>query len=235
MGFFDGFLNQYIDRYTIQLFKKYMSYVVVAGILLLLNIYIFSFQIPNYFLQKEAIKDKEAVLIKMDQQKEIISKYSKAEVDKLYKAISLLVPNKEDYFSIISAVENLSSLTGLEVLSYSIVFSSSTNEKIVLQVEAKGDIESLKRFLNDYRFKGGRLITMDKIEFSNKDFKSTLDLNFYTRVVALKADEDVKAIDDTTLSIFQEVSDTILKESEQTAEQGNLDDEYTPKTNPFGQ
>jgi hypothetical protein len=233
MDIFKDIMAQFMDRYTLQLFKKNSNYIFATIFLILLNLYIFGFQFSNYYVQKGEIDNKIENLEKITSQRQIISKYDKKDVDKLYQVISLLVPNKEDYFSIISALENLSSRTGMEILSYSVNFGSSTSEKLVLKIEAKGDILSFKKFLEEYRFKGGRLITMDKIEYTNKDFRSTLDLNFYTRKVDLKVDEDVKAIDPATLTLFKEISNTLLRDNQEIENQYSLDDEYETKPNPF--
>lgn len=228
-----GFLDQVLDRYTVQLFKKNINYILVVVFLIFLNIYIFIFQISSYYVQQGEIEKKEELLSKVISQREIVSRYDKKDIKKLYEVISLLVPDEEDYFSIISALENLSRWTGMEILSYAVNFGSSTSEKLVLKIEARGDLVSFQKFLEEYRFKGGRLVTMDKIEYTNQDFRSTLDLNFYTRKVNIKTDEDVKAINPETLSLFKDISNTLLKDNEEIEEQSSIDVEYESKQNPF--
>lgn len=228
-----GLFDQVLDRYTVQLFKKNINYILVVVFLILLNIYIFIFQISNYYIQRDEIEKKEKLLSKTISQREIVSRYDKKDIKKLYEVISLLVPDEEDYFSIISALENLSRWTGMEILSYAVNFGSSTSGKLVLKIEARGDLISFQKFLEEYRFKGGRLVTMDKIEYTNQDFRSTLDLNFYTRKINIKTDEDVKAINPETLSLFKEISNTLLKDNEEIEEQSSIDVEYESKQNPF--
>lgn len=233
MDILKSILDQIMDRYMVQLFKKNINYILVVVFLIFLNIYIFAFQFSNYYVQKNEIEQKKETLKKVISQREIVSRYDKKDIKKLYEVISLLVPDQEDYFSIISALENLSKWTGMEILSYAVNFGSSTSEKLVLKIEAKGDILSFQKFLEEYHFKGGRLITMDKIEYTNQDFRSTLDLNFYTRKVDIKTDEDVKAIDPETLRLFKEISNTLLEDNRQIEEQSSVDVEYETKENPF--
>jgi len=233
MDILKSIMDQFTDRYTMQLFKKNANYIFATVFLIFLNLYIVGFQFSSYYVQKGEIDQKAESLKKIISQRQIISKYDKKDIEKLYQVISLLVPNKEDYFSIISALENLSLRTGMEILSYAVNFGDSTAEKLVLKIEARGDILSFQKFLEEYRFKGGRLITMDKIEYTNQDFRSTLDVNFYTRKVDLTTDQDVKAIDPGTLTLFKEISNTLLQDNKDIESQYSVDDEYEAKPNPF--
>ncbi|MFA5136902.1 MAG: hypothetical protein WC489_05975 [Patescibacteria group bacterium] len=98
------------------------------------------------------------------------------------KILTLLIPEAEDYFSIIYALETISQKTGFNIVSYSITLSRVTPEKLSIAIEGKGNLDSFLVFLQNYEFAGGRLITSEKIEFSGVNFTNTkVALNFYNK------------------------------------------------------
>ncbi|MGB9883483.1 MAG: hypothetical protein ACPLRN_03160, partial [Microgenomates group bacterium] len=87
-------------------------------------------------------------------------------LDEDMKVLNALIPNSEDYFSIIFALENLSQKTGFIITGYTVNISQSTPNKLRLVVNGVGDTDAFLKFLQNYQFGGGRLITSDKITLS---------------------------------------------------------------------
>lgn len=107
-------------------------------------------------------------------------KIDQAELDNLNQVLSRLIPDNEDYFLVISALEKLASETGFSLARYTINISASTAEKLSLSIDGSGDSESFLKLLNTYQYGGGRLITNESLEFSPLNFRSVrLSLNFY--------------------------------------------------------
>jgi hypothetical protein len=100
--------------------------------------------------------------------------------EELNKALNTLLPNNEDYFSIIFALEKISQETGFQVIGYEINLKKSTDNKLAITITGIGDRNSFMNFIKNYRFIGNRLITIDNINFTEGGMNQTkIDLNFY--------------------------------------------------------
>lgn len=106
-------------------------------------------------------------------------------LDEDLKFLNALIPNAEDYFSIIYSLEKLSQKTNFIVTEYKINVGNSTAEQLKLSVLGTGDSQSFIKFLKSYNFEGDRLITSDKIQIDPNFFGSIkIDLAFYTKSVS---------------------------------------------------
>lgn len=127
---------------------------------------------------------------------------SSEKLDEDIKLLNALIPNIEDYFSIIYSLENLSQNTGFIIIDYSVNVGKSTTDKLKLTVTGMGNSDSFLKFLDDYKFGGGRLITSDKIELSSQLSDSIkLDLTFYNKSTNINEQKVVI----TNSQIFEEL------------------------------
>jgi hypothetical protein len=141
-----------------------------------------------------------------------------------------LIPNEEDYFSVIAAFEKISQDTNFLIINYSINLKSSTKDKLSLTIEGKGDQDAFFKFLKDFRYIGKRLITIDKIDYRSTGFlEVSLIVNFYSgknnnmlTTASKLTDEEKKLIQ----TIKEKVS---LEETTEEASSSS----YSTKSNPF--
>lgn len=146
------------------------------------------------------------------------------------KILTQLVPDKEDFFSIIYAIETLSQKTGFSITDYVINLSESTSDKHTLSVEGTGDTNSFLNFLRDYHFSGGRLITNEKIEFVTGDIeKSKLSLNFYNK----KIPTDIGKITEVTPNDIKLMKTIQSKVTVNLTTPSEEVESYPTKSNPF--
>lgn len=141
-----------------------------------------------------------------------------------------LIPDYEDYFSIVYALDELSQKTGFIISSYTINLASSSANKLSLVVSGVGNSDAFLKFLQDYNVGGGRLITTEKIELNAKDIDSfRLALNFYNKKVSDSADTNLNYA--ASLKQFDKIKDKVSfvlsPEPEATTEA------YPTKQNPF--
>ena len=114
---------------------------------------------------------------------------SSDKLDEDLNFLNTLIPNVEDYFSIIYTLENLSKKSQFLITSYTVNVGNSTNEKLLLEATGTGDSQSFINFLKDYNFAGGRLITSDKIQLDPNFFGSIkINLTFYVKSVSINKD-----------------------------------------------
>ena len=72
-------------------------------------------------------------------------------IDEYNKILEKLIPDKESYFLVITALEQLAARTGIRVISYTNDLSSTTEEKLTLEVEIEGDLAGIENFMKEYR------------------------------------------------------------------------------------
>lgn len=154
----------------------------------------------------------------------------KTDLDLYNNLLLNVIPNKEDFFSIIIALEKISQETGFTIEKYSIQLTESTPEKLALTVEGTGDSTSFLKFLQQYRYKGGRLITNEKMEFSTANVGQTkLSLNFYNKPTA-QMDQRVESITNTDINLIKDIQDKV---SIEYTNNEDIDTNYETKSNPF--
>jgi len=155
-------------------------------------------------------------------------------IEKAIKILNYLIPNEEDYFSILYALEKLSEKTGLLITSYTINLSDRNPNRLRLTVTGVGDINTFFNFLKEYNFSGGRLITSDNLSLNfqhQSGFK--IDLIFYNQKIDTKNLSNLTITDPTFFKKINELlakTEFVLKES---SEEALLDTNYPRKTNPF--
>ena len=158
---------------------------------------------------------------------------SSEKLDEDLDFLNKLIPNIEDYFSIIYALEKLSQKSNFIVTSYNVSVDKSTAEKLRLNVTGMGDSQTFIDFLKSYNYEGGRLITSDKIQIDPNYFGSIkIDLTFYTKNVPISKDLDLKVDGKifTELEALKSKVNFTFDNSEATAT-AVLD--YPKKENPF--
>ncbi|KKP86832.1 MAG: hypothetical protein UR89_C0013G0020 [Candidatus Roizmanbacteria bacterium GW2011_GWA2_35_8] len=223
-----------VKPYIFQLVKKNILYITTNIILIIL----IGVALKMSLDRNSSMKKKNSSLTKEVQ--ELQTKYdllnykvpSSEVLEENIHFLNSLIPNSEDYFSIIYSLDKLSQKTGFIVTSYSVDMSKSTATKLKLSITGSGDTTSFMSFLEKYNYFGDRLITSDKIELSPQiSGEIKIDLTFYNKNIALdygkKFDVNEKMIGEITK----------LKEkveySYKTSGVEEPDTAYPRKSNPF--
>ncbi len=147
------------------------------------------------------------------------------------KVVNKLIPEAEDYFLIIAALEELSIKTNFIITSYEVNLSRSQNSKLSLTVTGTGDEQSFINFLQQYNFQGERLITIENISLGKQTTGSfNLILNFYSQKAS-----DISNSGLNYQQALQKVNEIRSKVSFnlQSDNQADLNQDYEKKSNPF--
>lgn len=223
-----------IDIYTLKLIRENLLYLFFLIFVVLLFVLIIPFQVKRYFDYGQKIKSVGKEIKQLEAKEAIISTVNPDEVDELIAALDRLLPETEDYFSIISALENISYQTGFRISSYSVKFDKKKSTKTQLKIEGEGDLDSFLNFLKSYQFKSDRLITINNIKFSSENLTNSLTLNFYTKEVKNLKEPTRLVIDkegiDKIKQIAKKLKSTKLDFLESSSD---LDLDYPTKDNPF--
>lgn len=214
------------------LITRNTTILITLGVLCALVFLVF-FAVNSYNADRTKLELMEKEVAEMQKKVNILklnSAIPQDELNEYNKILTQLIPDKEDFFSIIYALETLSQKTGFSITDYAINLSESTKEKYSLLVEGTGDTSSFLSFLRDYHFSGGRLITNEKIEFTTDDGEvSKLSLNFYNK----KIPTDIAQITEVTpndIKLMKTIQSKITVNL--TAPSGEVES-YPTKSNPF--
>lgn len=201
-------------------FTMAMFFIVSLRVLLNLN---------QEYEDKKIEKDKthERMLI-LEKSKDLIE----TNLEEANKLLSVLLPDTEDFFSIIGALEKISQLSGFTIKEYVVKLSVSNKEKFSISVGGTGDTNSFVNFLKDYQIGGGRLSTSEKIEFTSSELKSTkVQLNFYHKK-AVVSNDIIPKLTDADIDFYNKIKGKLSFDLIQ-ANVGEEQFNYPVKTNPF--
>lgn len=180
-----------IRPYAEFLVRQNLSYIIAAVVLITasaaLGFYLQK-QVSHLDIQTKSLQNETAQLRSRRAAIRSVVGESSENLDNDLQLLSALIPDSEDYFSIITALETLSQRTGFRIDSYTINLQASTSTRLSLTVTGSGDNQAFLTFLQNYHINGGRLITAESIGIDPEETGSIrLDLNFYNK----KASEDV--------------------------------------------
>jgi len=217
-------------RYLIR--DYWPTFITIIALFIIVILLFFSYKTYRDSKEEADILGEEVTLLK---NRSDTLKYNKSltedQITVYNKVLTSLIPESEDYFSIIYALETISQKTGFNIVSYTINLSNTSREKLSLNIEGKGNLDAFKNFLSSYEFMGGRLVTSERIEFSGANFTNTrVGLNFYAKkfsfneaVVPQLSKDDIDKLE----SIKQKIQISFTDSAPST------DGTYDTKSNPF--
>ncbi len=225
-----------IDYYLLKVVKENLIYLIFfAGLIIIYIFFSLNFvkkiaeATSNISKLSREITDLKKKSQLVNYKQEIINEgIDFTETNKLF---TKLIPNEEDYFSVIAALEKISVETNFLIINYSINLKSSTKEKLSLTIEGKGDQGAFFRFLKDYRYIGERLITVDKIDYRATGFTQVkLIVNFYSGKSTqknLSSSTKLTEVEKNLIKTIKEKVSLELKTEEASTSS------YPVKSNPF--
>lgn len=142
-----------------------------------------------------------------------------------------LIPEVEDYFSIIASLDELSAKTNFIITSYSIDIKNSNSNKLSLNINGVGDEQSFINFLKQYNFQGGRLITIENISLGKEEAGAfSLILNFYNERINTAGGKNLDY--QNALQKVNEIKSKVTFSLQPTSEK-IPDEDYAKESNPF--
>lgn len=232
------FMKTLIKPYTKSLLKQNTPYIIICIIFVLLSI-IGPFLVFNKFTENsqnlQKIEEEIKVLNARKTLLESIPAQSMNNPDQDIRILNSLIPDAEDYFSIIESLDALSQASGFEITSYTISTKNLVPDKLPLLITGVGDGEAFINFLKVYNFAGNRLITLDRVEYKPTPKESTyaLSINFYHKGDATNKPGEVNKNVNYQAS-FKRLNE--LKEKINisfTKEDSQIIESYPVKSNPF--
>ncbi len=222
-----------INPYLLSLIKENLIYIVVNLSLVLITVAVFAYNLrllPEKDIQISTLENDVKELTARANLLNAPFLTEKGDLDSTIKVLDALVPSLEDYFSLIYSLEELSKKTNFIINSYSINLQESTANKLQLVISGVGDQDAFMKFLKDYNFSGGRLMTCDRLDLSSR-FSGSIRLNvaFYNKNVTSQG-STILAL---TSKDWQEINRIKSKVSFLLKEASPESLIYPRKTNPF--
>lgn len=223
--------NFYLKRLLRENFYYLVTFIMVIVLFVIVNIAFTN----DYTANKDKTNQTKTDIENLNQRKTVLesmifSNYQ--EVKNFNIILNSLIPDSEDFFSIIYALERISQQTNFVVTNYSIDLAQSSGERLTLSIAGDGDTNAFLKFLENYNFSSGRLITMNDYDFTNKGIQFKITLNFYNKKVST---EQVKLdkLKEEDLNMMREIAkkvDFLLKtpvngqpQSQQAAQEEKFD------------
>lgn len=224
------------NPFLIGLLRENIVYIALNIVGIVLIIFVFSSNIAKVRENTQKIATLTADIQDLQKRVSIFNSplANTEDLDTTARLLTQLIPNSEDYFSIIYSLEKLSQKTSFIITSYAINLKSSTQDRLRLSITGSGDATAFLKFLNEYNFSGGRLITSDKIELTPQvSGQIKIDVTFYTKNTKLP--QNVQSLP-LSPSLFQELA--ALKEKvgfnlKEATSSATADFNYPRKSNPF--
>ena len=145
-----------------------------------------SFLVLQYLQTQQLIEDTRVERDKLEGELSYlnISQEAVGDVDMFNDILIRLIPESEDYFSIIASLERLSIRTGLQISRYSIELPETGSDKYSMAIVGTIPPAQFQNFLQKYKYGSGRLVTIENMSINNQTENNVrLVLNFYSRKV----------------------------------------------------
>ena len=225
-----------INPYIKYLIVENIFYILIS-ILLVISVFVIpSIMFNTYSKNSDNISQLKKELQEINSKKNalaFLSSTNSKNIDEYFNLVSSLIPESENYFTIIYSLNNLSKLTNFNITSYALNLKESTNNKISIQVTGVGNQQEFLNFLKEYNLGGGRLITAEEIKLNSEEFAGiTLKLNFYSQKTSLSQQGSVDY--QKVLNKIDKIKDKIKFNFQSNAEEEEIViEEYPTKTSPF--
>lgn len=220
-------MKKNLNVYTMRLIKDHLIYIIFFLVTVLMSVYFIPLYVKNLRELRQRQENVNLEISKMKKRKQTVLSFSPAQIDYMLQTLNRLVPETEDYFSLFNSLEVLERKTGFIITSYRAALTESKKDRLTLTINGEGSLDSVLNFLRVYRLGGGRLITIDKIDFLPARSKVSLTINFYAKKIKVESDQ------------FGEIDPALVRFIEKSAANGQtqvqvpIDSTYATSDNPF--
>ncbi len=219
------------------LIKQNLVYLGLFFLLMLVSGYLVPYFLAHINKSTASMQREQNELQKLESRKRILESLvseNSEDIDQDLALITSLIPDSEDYFSMIYALERLSQSSGFSINNYVVNLSQSSDKKLSLSVSGQGNTDTFLSLLRDYNFGGGRLITAERIGIDPlRAGEVGLSLNFYNEKPLINTDESLDF--QSSIQELNELRDKVKFSivSNDQPQQTTTPEGYSTKQNPF--
>lgn len=230
-------MKRKIRPYIKFLFRENVIYICILVVLLILTAVLAPFMGNRIINSNTRIEVLTKDVRELESKERLLSNVvneNGQDINKDLTLITKLIPDAEDYFSMIYALERLSQSTEFSINSYTVNLTKSTSNKLSLTVIGTGNSQTFLKLLQEYNVGGGRLITAEKIGVDPAQIGSlSLSLNFYNKKATINVNEkqDFKASLEQLRAIKSKINFSLIEDTGN--EDVAADTSYPTKSTPF--
>lgn len=215
-----------IDRFTLSLLKENILYFTSIIVFALLLIFLMPSLIQDSTQLQSSATQKESELKELNEASKKLGPLFGPDFASLSSRALLFYPENESFFSIFSALDRLASRSGIFLTGYSSPYLGAQPDGVKVIVKAIGDGEAVKRLLTDYKFKSGRLVGIENIEFSPVTSVIDFTVIFYYSPAKKISAREVSPVPEAIIEkirryAYEEKTETVIEEA------------YSTTANPF--
>lgn len=189
----------FLNKYGKRLFRENIYYIVLCIVFAVLIVGYIPYGVYMLIQTNQKNSGLRVDIAQLQQKHDQVVSFAPDEIDSLVSTLNTLVPSTEDYFSILHTLETLSATSGFVISSYKVAVGKTPSSAIKLSIIGEGSSDQVLAFLEEYRTSGGRLITIEKIEYSPQAPKVTLTLSFYAHNYKGSDVKDITNLNATTI------------------------------------
>lgn len=233
-----------LNPYTKHLLKENTPYIAIGGALILLTLFVIPIAFNKYMEHSGAaakLEEDVRELEKRAQTLDTLLQETPEDLSNDVRIMQTLIPDFEDYFSVISTLEEISQKTNFIITTYTINLEGSKEGTLSLSISGVGDQEAFTEFLRSYNFIGGRLATVSNVKLGEEgtveegaeatsSASINLAMNFYSKRVDAKSSSGVNY--KKSLSRLAELKNKISFVVREPVDEQPLVN-YPTKDNPF--
>ena len=143
----------------------------------------------------------------------LTKKLASDKVENFNNILLQLIPEQEDYFLLIASIERFSQRTGLKVDTYSVDVPEEGSDKFTMTIAGSFAPSQLNRFLDNYQYGTGRLVTIENMTLNESNTKDRgqiddvrMTINFYSRKVSTSNLIRVGSLSQKDIDIMDEIA-----------------------------
>ena len=200
-------------------YKTINIIIVGTGVIFLLFFAYFALQVATVYQLMDETRQQQTKLQGEISYFSLASKLAANDVEAYNTLLLRLIPEVEDYFSIIASLERLSLYTGLDVSRYSIDLPEQGVDKYTLSIVGTVPKRILPLFLKNYQYGTGRLVTIESMTLNNnEDNNINLVLSFFSQAVTPSNILKVGSLAQDDIILMQEIQGKMTQGESQAEE-----------------
>lgn len=225
----------HIGTYSKRLLLQHLGYIIALGFFIILAVSFIPFQVRDYQAVRAELQTLNTTIQDLSKRRGVIQEYPQEKLDDLVVLLNTLYPSQEDKFSIFSAIDALSSVTGIQIITYSSPFAGKSLHEVVIAVRAHASEPAFRLFLRNHVFRSGRFMTIDKIIYDVESGTVDFTAKFHSSPVEIGS-QTASQYAPEGIARLREIQKEVesagyVRKTVNTEEPVSTD--YTTKANPF--
>lgn len=223
------------------LFKANVVYFIAIMFFSFIGISFLPQQVADYIALRQKNNELATEVAKQENRLRLIETINVQDLNQLLLILNTLYPQNEDMFSMYPVIDNLQSITGMLFVKRSSPFQTGAQNQQVISVDAIGTTEQIQKLLQDYSYKGARLLTLESVSLKPSAANPLLwEVGFAVKFHAKEIEIGKKSLDaiDPMALTFARQALQYFNSKGATYTKVSIKDEdiplnYSTKKNPF--